>query len=265
VIDSHTHVTSCRDDPDSVLDRARAAGVTRVVTIGSSREEMAAATALADRHADVHTTAGLHPHGAAAWDEDLAAEIERHAAHPRVVAVGETGLDFFRDRAPRERQLEAFRGQLEIARRAGLPVVVHCREAEDEVVPLLVAEGPETVVLHCFSMPDRIEEVTARGWYCSFAGNVTYPSAVALQEAARRCPAELLLLETDAPYLTPVPFRGRPNEPAYVIETLRFVAGIRGVEVDELAARTSANTVRAFSLPDGPVRPAGADPRLDDV
>jgi TatD DNase family protein len=258
VIDSHTHVTSCGDDADAVLRRARSAGVTRVVTIGSSRDEMAAATALAERHVDVHTTAGLHPHGADDWDDALAAEIERHAAHPRVVAIGETGLDFFRNRAPRERQVEAFRGQLAIARRAGLPVVVHCREAEDDVVPLLADEGPPTVVLHCFSMPDRLDEVTARGWYVSFAGNVTYGNAVALQAAARRCPDDLLLLETDAPYLSPVPFRGRPNEPAHVIETLRFVAGLRGVDPAELAAQASANAVRAFGLP--PIAPhRGAD------
>jgi TatD DNase family protein len=248
VIDSHTHLTSCGDDPDAVLDRARAAGVSGVVTIGSSRTEMAAATALAERHRDVVTTAGLHPHGAADWDEQLAAEIERHADHPRVVAIGETGLDYFRDRAPRERQLEAFRGQLAIARRTRLPVVVHCRAAEDDVVPLLVREAPEVVVLHCFSMPERLDEVAGRGWYCSFAGNVTYSTAVELQGAARRCPEHLLLLETDAPYLSPVPLRGRPNEAAHVALTLRFVAALRGVEPAVLAARTSANAVRAFDL-----------------
>ena len=260
MIDSHTHVTSCGDDPDAVLARARAAGVAGVVTIGSSRDEMAAATALAERHVDVHTTAGLHPHGADGWDDDLADHIERHAAHPRVVAIGETGLDFFRDRAPRERQLAAFRGQLEIARRVALPVVIHARDAADELVPLLAAEAPETVVLHCFSMPDRLAEVAGHGWYCSFAGNVTYGNAGALQEAARRCPAELLLVETDAPYLSPVPFRGRPNEPAHVMETLRFVAGLRGSEVEELAAQTSANATRAFRLraPATGRRPDGA-------
>jgi TatD DNase family protein len=162
------------------------------------------------------------------------------------VAIGETGLDWFRDRAPREAQLAAFRGQLELARRLELPVVVHCREATDDCFELLAAEGPPTVVLHCFAAVERLDEAVERGWYCSFAGNVTYPSADELRDAARRVPEPLLLLETDAPYLAPVPIRGRPNEPAFVMETLRAVAALREVEPERLEAAVEANADRAF-------------------
>ena len=248
MIDSHTHVTSCAGDPDDVIGRARAAGVDGIVTIGSSREEMTAATALAERHPDVFATAGVHPHHAAEWDDELADLVERTAAHPRVVAVGETGLDYFRDRAPRDVQLRAFRDQIAIARRTGLPLVVHCRDADEDCFRVLVEEAPPTVVLHCFSSPARREEAVSYGWYCSFAGNVTYRSAAALQDAARLVPDERLLLETDAPYLAPVPHRGRPNEPALVVETLRAVAELRGVAPGELDELVSANAVRAFAL-----------------
>jgi TatD DNase family protein len=249
VIDCHTHLTSLRDDPGAALGRAREAGVTRVVTIGSSPQEMADAAVVADADDDVYVTAGLHPHHAADWCDDVAAEIRRRAAHPRCVAIGETGLDWYRDRAPRERQLEAFRGQLAIARELALPVVIHCREAEHDVFELLAGEAPATVVLHCFAAVGRLDEAVDRGWFCSFAGNVTYPKATDLQDAARRVPAELILLETDAPYLAPVPHRGRPNEPAYVMDTLRFVAELRGVEPLLLEREVETNAARAFELP----------------
>jgi TatD DNase family protein len=248
VIDTHTHVTSCRDDPAEVLARARAAGVRRLITIGSSPEEMAGATALADAHPDVYTTAGLHPHRAADWSEAMADEIRRRATHPRCVAIGETGLDWFRDRAPRDAQIAAFRGQLAIARELDLPVVIHCREAADDCFELLANEAPPTVVLHCFAATDHLDDAIARGWYCSFAGNVTYRNAVDIQAAARRVPDELILLETDAPYLAPVPHRGRPNEPAYVMDTLAFVAGLREVTPATLADRVELNAARAFDL-----------------
>jgi TatD DNase family protein len=249
VIDTHTHVTSCADDPAEVLARARAAGVSRVITIGSSSHEMSEAAALADGHPDVFTTAGLHPHHAADWSEAIADEIRQRAAHPRCVAIGETGLDWFRARAPREAQIAAFRAQLAIARELDLPVVIHCRDAADDCFAHLTAEAPPTVVLHCFAATERLDEAIEHGWYCSFAGNVTYGSAVDLQDAARRVPTELILLETDAPYLAPVPHRGRPNEPAYVMDTLAYVAGLRGVEPAQLADQVEANARRAFGLP----------------
>ncbi len=248
MIDAHTHVTSCEGDPDDVIARARAAGVAGLVTIGSSPAEMAAATPLAERHADVWTTAGLHPHHAAEWGDGVAAAIERLAAHPRVVAIGETGLDYHRDRAPRDRQQEAFRGQLAIARRTALPVVIHGRDADEDLFALLADEGPRDVVLHCFSTPHRLDDAVERGWYCSFAGNVTYRAAADLADAAARCPLDRLLLETDAPYLAPVPFRGRSNEPAHVMATLAFVAGLRAMEPGELAEAVGDNARRVFRL-----------------
>jgi TatD DNase family protein len=248
VIDTHTHVTSCKDDSAEVLARARAAGVHRFITIGSSPTEMAEAAALADGHPDVYTTAGLHPHYAADWSDAIGDEIRRRAAHPRCVAIGETGLDWFRNRAPREDQVTAFRAQLAIARDLDLPIVIHCRDATDDCFELLAAEAPPTVILHCFAATERLDEAVERGWYCSFAGNVTYGSAVDLQGAARRVPDELVLLETDAPYLSPVPHRGRPNEPAYVMDTLAFVANLRGVAPAALADRVESNAARAFSL-----------------
>lgn len=249
MIDTHTHVTSCSDHPADVLERARAAGVRRVITIGSSPEEMAAAAAVADADDEVFTTAGLHPHSAVEWSDDVADEIRRRAAHPRCVAIGETGLDWFRDRAPREAQLVAFRGQLALARELALPVVIHCRDAVDDCFEILDAEAPPVVVLHCFAASERLRDAVARGWYCSFAGNVTYPSAADLQASARAVPAELLLLETDAPYLAPVPHRGRPNEPAYVMETLAFVADLREITAEALARQVEENAGRAFRLP----------------
>ena len=248
MIDTHTHVTSCRDDPAEVLARGRAAGVHRFITIGSSSQEMAEAAALADGHPDVFTTAGLHPHYATDWSDAIGDEIRSRAAHPRCVAIGETGLDWFRARAPRDAQVNAFRAQLAIARELDLPVVIHCRDATDDCFDLLADEAPPIVVLHCFAATDRLDDAIERGWYCSFAGNVTYGSAIALQEAARSVPDELILLETDAPYLSPVPHRGRPNEPAYVMETLTFVAGLRDVAPTVLADRVELNANRAFSL-----------------
>jgi TatD DNase family protein len=178
----------------------------------------------------------------------VAADIRRRAAHPRCVAIGETGLDWFRDRAPRDAQMTAFRGQLALARELRLPVVIHCRDAVEDCFELLTSEGPETVVLHCFAAPERLDDAVSRGWYCSFAGNVTYPKATELQDAARAVPPELLLLETDAPYLAPIPHRGRPNEPAYVMETLAFVADLRGTTPDALERQVEENAGRAFGL-----------------
>ena len=249
MIDTHTHVTSCKDDPADVLARARAAGVRRLITIGSSPEEMAAAAAVVEADDEVFMTAGLHPHSAAEWSDGVAAEIRRRAAHPRCVAIGETGLDWFRDRALPNAQRAAFQGQLELARELSLPVVIHCRDAVDDCFAMLDATPPPTVILHCFAATGRLDDAVARGWYCSFAGNVTYPKATDLQVAAAAVPDELLLLETDAPYLAPAPHRGRPNEPAYVMDTLAFVAGLRGRTSDALARQVEENAGRAFRLP----------------
>ncbi len=248
MIDTHTHVTSCRDDSAEVLARARAAGVTRVITIGSSLAEMPTAAALARDHADVFTTAGIHPHAADTWSPATEAVVRHHATLPRCVAIGETGLDWFRMHAPREAQVRAFRGQLELARDLSLPAVIHCRDADDDCFAILRDEAPATVVLHCFAATRHLDEAIERGWYCSFAGNLTYPSATTLQDAARRVPDHLVLAETDAPYLAPVPHRGRPNEPAYVMHTLLYLASLRGCDPNELATQIDENARVAFNL-----------------
>lgn len=230
------------------MARARAAGVQEIVTIGSSAEEMAAVAPLLDEPG-IWTTAGLHPNSADDWSDAVEALVRARAEHPRCVAIGETGLDAFRDRAPRARQVEAFRAQLAIARELDMTVVIHCRDADEDCFRLLADEGPARVILHCFSVPQRLDEAIANGWWCSFAGNATYPKAHDLLHAAARCPADRILLETDAPYLTPVPHRGAPNEPAFVLHTLDAVARVRGQEPAELAAQVRANAGRAYALP----------------
>ncbi|MFM7694774.1 MAG: TatD family hydrolase [Actinomycetota bacterium] len=247
-MDCHTHLTSCADPPLEVMARARAAGVQEIVTIGSSAEEMAAVAPLLDEPG-IWTTAGLHPNSADDWSDAVEALVRARAAHPRCVAIGETGLDAFRDRAPRARQVEAFRAQLAIARELDMTVVIHCRDADEDCFRLLADEGPARVILHCFSVPQRLDEAIANGWWCSFAGNATYPKAHDLLHAAARCPADRILLETYAPYLTPVPHRGAPNEPAFVLHTLDAVARVRGQEPAELAAQVRANAGRAYALP----------------
>ena len=168
--------------------------------------------------------------------------------HPRCVAIGETGLDWCREHADRATQTDVFRRQLALARELDKTVSIHCRDADAECFPLLVDEGPERVILHCFAVPQRLDEAIVNGWWCSFAGNVTYPKASDLLLAAARCPADRILLETDAPYLTPVPHRGTPNEPAYVMDTLRAVALVRGVAPEELAAQVEANANAAYAI-----------------
>jgi TatD DNase family protein len=221
--------------------------VERVITIGTGRASSEAAVALADAHPEVWAAVGVHPHDADGWSEGDAAWIAALAAHPRVVAIGECGLDYYRDHSARDAQARAFAAQIGLARDAGLPVVVHTRDAERETLDLLAREASDgTVVLHCFSMPGRAAEVAERGYYTSLAGQLTYPKATDLQAAARQLPAEGLLVETDSPYLAPVPRRGRPNRPANAAHTLRFLAGLRGTTPEALDALTTANAHRAF-------------------
>jgi TatD DNase family protein len=248
MIDAHAHLQGLEGGPDAAVERAAAAGVERIVCIGTSPSDARAAIDLAERHAGVFATAGLHPHDAADWSDGVRDELAALLEHPRVVAVGECGLDYYRDRAPRDAQARAFAGQVELAEAAGLPVVIHTRDAADDTLAVLrAARCP--VVLHCFSLPEAVDEAVERGWWCSFAGNVTYPAAAPLAEAAARVPEELLLLETDSPYLSPVPHRGRPNRPEHVLDTLRFVAERRGTSPEALEAAVERNAARAFSLP----------------
>lgn len=229
------------------MAEAAAAGVERIVAIGVGEASSERAVALAREHAGVRATVGIHPHDADGFrDEDLD-WMRRLCADPAVVAVGECGLDFHRDTATAESQRRAFSAQIALARETDLPLVIHTRDAARPTLDQLAEEaGDHPVVLHCFSLPDHLEEVVERGYMLSFAGTVTFPKSVDLQRAAREAPPELLLVETDSPYLAPVPRRGRPNRPANVAHTLRFIAGLRGVSEAELDDLTTANAARVF-------------------
>jgi len=247
-IDSHTHLDHSDVDAAQLVSEAVSAGVGLIIQSGTDFESSLLAVQLAETHAQVFCTVGFHPQEAGlATDEHLAA-LEELTHHPRVVGVGETGFDFYHDKWPHEVQEEVLVRHLQSARRADLPVVIHTRDAAERTLAVLEEHGAGiTVVLHCFSLPDRLEEVVDRGYYLSFAGNVTYKNATDLQDAARRAPADRLLLETDAPYLAPVPRRGRPNRPALVTHTYEFVAGLRGVSVGRLAEQVEANVLRAYA------------------
>jgi TatD DNase family protein len=248
VIDSHCHLDACEPPVAELVGRARAAGVGRVATVGTDGESIRHALTAAEDHDEVVAIVGRHPHETTGFDELALEEIEHAAAHPRARAIGETGLDYYRDHAPRADQRRAFEAQLELAARVGLPVVIHTRAAEDDTFALLREHSASVpaVILHCFSAPDRLEECVERAYVCSFAGNVTYPKATDLQAAARELPDELLLVETDSPYLAPQPVRGKPNEPANVAHTARFVAELRSIEYDELERIVDANAERVL-------------------
>ena len=245
MIDTHAHL----DPPEApaVLERARAAGVERVVTVGTSIEGGRQALELAERHDGVYAALGIHPHNAGGEDAERLDELRELLSSERALAVGETGLDHFRDYAPRDAQQRLFEAQLALADELGKPVVIHTRAADDDTLALL-AGFPGTVVLHCFSSTALLEPALERGWYVSFAGNVTYPKAPELRAAARLVPAERLLAETDSPYLAPQPVRGSRNEPAFVMHTLAALAQARGEDQGELARRIDANADAAFGL-----------------
>jgi TatD DNase family protein len=244
VIDTHAHLDASADPADELVARARGAGVARIVTIGTHAAEWGDALAIAENNDGVFAALGIHPHEAA--NADVGA-LRDALAHPRAVAVGETGLDYFRDYAPREAQRRIFDEQLALAAELGKPVVIHTRAADEDTLAALAGFGG-TVVLHCFSSPPMLAPAIENGWYVSFAGNVTYKNAHDLRSAAFAVPAERLLAETDSPYLTPVPLRGRPNEPANVMHTLAALAHARNIDAGELEAQIDANATRCFSL-----------------
>ena len=248
MIDSHAHLDACDGPVSSLVERARAAGVTRVVTIGTGVESCRAALAIADAHEGVFAALGIDPHSAAGPEARRLDELRDLLDHPKVVAVGETGLDTVRQYASPGEQLRLFVAQLELADERGLPVVVHNREADAETAEVL-ATFSGTVVLHCFSSPALVPVAVERGYYVSFAGNVTYPKASDLRAAAAAIPRDKLLVETDSPYLAPQALRGTPNEPANVAQTLRVLAEERGETFEHLAAQTHANATAAFGLP----------------
>jgi TatD DNase family protein len=245
VIDSHTHLDSTPGDVADIVAAARAAGVTRILTIGTSAEGSRRAQAAAEQHEEVWFAVGHHPNSATGYTDAITAELREIAGHPRCLAIGETGLDDFRDYAPRPDQERAFAAHIALARELGKPLVIHTRAAEDDTIATLAgdARGLE-VILHCFSMPDRLDECLEHGWWISFAGNVTYPTARELAYAAEQVPIERLLVETDAPYLTPQAVRKERNQPAYVVHTARFIAERRGIGYDELEAAVHANSAR---------------------
>lgn len=253
LFDSHAHLTDDRfaAELDEVLQRAKAAGVAAVVSIASTPEDARRAIELARRYGEprVMASAGIHPHEATRFDPGVLAELEMLAKSPEVVAIGETGLDFYYENAPRNAQLEAFRAQLELARELELPVVVHSREADEETASML-AEFADRVsgVLHCFSGGDALlEGALACDWYVSFSGLVTF-AKFAAAEQVRRVPRERLLIETDSPYLAPVPKRGRRNEPAFVSHVARRLADLRGEDPERLAEATYRNACRLYGM-----------------
>jgi TatD DNase family protein len=248
VIDSHTHLHLCEAPNAELVADADATGVTRMLTIGIDGASCRAALAAAEDFPQVYASIGRHPNLAKGFDDADLAELRALAAHERCVAIGESGLDFYRDSAPaRVDQERAFAAQIGLARETGKPLVIHSRAAEEDTLAQLAREANGvSVVMHCFSMPERLQECLEQGYAISFAGNVTYRSAADLAAAARLVPAERLLVETDAPYLTPQPVRKHRNRPAFVVHTAAFVAELRGVSVAELDATVTRNAARVF-------------------
>ena len=247
MIDSHTHLDSCAPPDEELVAAAVAAGVRRILTVGMDGPSGRSALHAAERFGEVHAAIGRHPNLAEGFDDAALAELRELAGHPRCAAIGETGLDYFRDRAPRGDQQRAFHAQIELARETAKPLVIHTRAAEDDTIATLRDRaGGVEVVLHCFSMPARLQECLAEGWWISFAGNVTYPRSQELAAAAEHVPDERLLVETDAPYLTPQSVRKEPNQPAFVTHTAAFVAERRGQTVAQLEAVVEANGARLF-------------------
>ena len=247
MIDTHAHLDAL-DDMDAVVARARDAGVTRILTVGTTPAGCRQALELADAHDEVFAILGIHPHEAGHTTDADVAEVRALLDHPRAVAVGETGLDWFRDYAPPADQTRLFEQQLAVAADVGKPVVIHTRAADADTLAALSGFAG-TVVLHCFSSPHLLETALERGWYVSFAGNASFPKAVDLRLAATQVPADKILAETDCPYLAPQPVRGQRNEPAYVVHTVVALAQARGEDAAELAAQIDHNAAACFGLP----------------
>ena len=245
--DSHTHLDSCGPPNAELIATAAREGVNRILTVGMDAATNRTALLAAEDFPQVHAAIGRHPNHAQGFDDADLADLEALAAHPRCAAIGETGLDYYRDYAPRPDQERAFHAQIDLARDTGKPLVIHTRAAEDDTVDTLKARADGLqVIMHCFSMPARLDECLAEGWWISFAGNVTYPKAADLAEAAEKVPLDRILVETDAPYLTPQVVRKERNRPAYVVHTARFVAELRGIGYAELEAAVDANAAALF-------------------
>jgi len=258
LFDSHCHLDYLARDGDlaEVVERARAAGVSRMITICTKLSEFAAVLAIAERYDDVYCSVGVHPHEAAAEGQGDARRLVALAAHPKVVGIGETGLDYYYEHAPRDRQRDSFRAHIAAARETGLPVIVHSRDADDETAEILREEhgqGPFPGVIHCFTAgPGLARAALDLGLYISISGIVTFKKAETLHAIVRDLPLERVLIETDAPYLAPVPKRGKRNEPAFVAHTAAAVAALKGVSVADLTQATFDNALRLFSKIDMP-------------
>lgn len=249
MIDTHTHLDLCQPPNAELVAAAAHAGVGRLLTVGTDGASCRAALAAAEDFPQVYAAVGRHPHSATGFDDADLAELEALASHPRCVAIGETGLDYHRDASPRRDQARAFRAQIELARRTGKPLIIHTRAAEDDTLAILTERAADLVViLHCFSMPERIEQCLGPpSWRISFAGNITYPKAADLRAAAVRIPVGRLLVETDAPFLSPQPMRGQPNQPAHVVHTAAAIAAERRVDYAELERAVEHNAAAVFS------------------
>lgn len=247
MIDSHTHLDLCDGEVPELVRQARDAGVSRMLTVGIDEESSRRALEHARENEGVRAAVGRHPNSATGFDAGAEAALLEMAADPACAAVGETGIDLYRDAAPLADQELAFAAQARIAREVGKPLVIHTRAAEEQTIAFLREHAKGVaVILHCFSMADRLDECLAEGWWISFAGNVTYPSASDLAQAARRVPVDRLLVETDAPYLAPQAHRGERNFPAHVVDTARFLADLREVSYEELEASVEANAQELF-------------------
>ncbi len=245
--DAHAHLDACDEPAAALVERARRAGVDAIVTIGTGIDSCRAALKIAEAEHGVVAALGIDPHQAATPEADRVEELRDLLSHPKAVAVGEAGLDAFHGAATMVEQRRLFSHQLELATELELPIVVHCRETAAETASMLAGFGG-TVVLHCFSEPALLAPAVEHGWYVSFAGNVTFPAAEALRDAAALVPPDRLLAETDCPYLAPQPVRGSRNEPAHVMHTLAMLADVRGDDLGALEATIDANARAAFGL-----------------
>jgi TatD DNase family protein len=253
LIDSHCHLDfeTFAPELDSVVARARQAGVGGLLTICTRLTEFERVRAIAERYENMWCSVGVHPHEAASEPDSDAGHLVELTQHPKVIGIGEAGLDYFYEHSPRDRQRAVFREHIVAARQSGLPLIVHSRDADEETMELLeegAKAGSLSGVIHCFSSTAYLaERALALGFYISLSGIVTFRKATELQAIARTIPADRLLVETDSPYLAPVPYRGKRNEPAYVAETAKFVADLRGVAVETLAEESTANFHRLFA------------------
>jgi TatD DNase family protein len=251
LIDSHAHIDDPRFDADrdEILQRAWDAGVRKILTIGngSGPEQMGCGIPIAEAHDWIFTSVGVHPHEASKVEEAHYGLMEDLAKHRKVLAIGETGLDYHYDNSPRDVQRDVFRRQLSLARKLDLPVIIHTREADEDTERIMTEEAPLRGVIHCFTSGEKLARfATDLGFLISFSGIVTFPKSKALAQIAQTIPPGSMLVETDCPYLAPVPHRGKRNEPGFVADTARFIAGLRGMSFDEVCAQTTANFDKVF-------------------